>query len=374
MECTSGADCADGMICVDSRCELTPDGGAAPDAGGCPTGTTSCAGACVDLQTSNTNCGGCDNVCGSGESCVAGTCTFVCPGTQLLCGGGCVDAETSDVHCGSCGNACAPGTACTAGSCASICAPTETYCDGSCVDTSSDAAHCGACGSACAAGGACQSGSCRYPAGTPCSFAGECMSDFCVDGVCCNTACAGDCGVCNSPGSVGTCVGSNAACASGCGYCAPAADAFVCTCDLVYGAHSQVQCGAAGGEVVSAAGVSFCRFAAAACPAGWTSYLGWSTTSAATGTYGNETTVDASSTGACCGQQECGPAVTAICSSGGHAWSANATVESATCVGIQTTGRRGFGSCDNGTCSGTSACTGGTSITVTATRTQIGCY
>lgn len=38
-----------------------------------------------------------------------------------------------------------------------------------------------------------------------CSGNGECASGFCVDGVCCSTACAGQCEACNLPGTVGTC-------------------------------------------------------------------------------------------------------------------------------------------------------------------------
>ena len=43
--------------------------------------------------------------------------------------------------------------------------------------------------------------------GQPCSAAGaKCMSGFCADGFCCNTACEGACLTCAAAGSVGTCV------------------------------------------------------------------------------------------------------------------------------------------------------------------------
>jgi Stigma-specific protein, Stig1/Coenzyme PQQ synthesis protein D (PqqD) len=46
-----------------------------PTAGGvCPPGQTMCSGVCVNLQTSQTNCGACGEACGTTQSCVAGQC------------------------------------------------------------------------------------------------------------------------------------------------------------------------------------------------------------------------------------------------------------------------------------------------------------
>ncbi len=69
--------------------------------------------------------------------------------------------------------------------------------------------------------------------GDACTGPGDCPTGNCVDGVCCSTACAGQCEACNEPGSVGTCVavsggprGSRVAC--------PAADPPTCkdwSCD-----------------------------------------------------------------------------------------------------------------------------------------------
>jgi len=50
---------------------------------------------------------------------------------------------------------------------------------------------------------------------------------------------------------------------------------------LVNGEHTQAQCTSAGGSVVNEGGVYFCRFNSSTCPAPWTQYLNWSTTSAA---------------------------------------------------------------------------------------------
>jgi len=41
--------------------------------------------------------------------------------------------------------------------------------------------------------------------GAACTAAGQCSSNFCVDGICCNSACAGACQACDSASSAGTC-------------------------------------------------------------------------------------------------------------------------------------------------------------------------
>jgi hypothetical protein len=56
---------------------------------------------------------------------------------------------------------------------------------------------------------ACQ-GICFAPLGASCTTAAECMSGFCVGGVCCNTACTGSSMTCAAPGSVGTCTAAAA--------------------------------------------------------------------------------------------------------------------------------------------------------------------
>jgi hypothetical protein len=63
--------------------------------------------------------------------------------------------------------------------------------------------------------------------GTPCASGGECDSTLCIDGVCCASACDGNCQACNLPGKIGMCTPRPAGAAgklcanqpaSGCGY------------------------------------------------------------------------------------------------------------------------------------------------------------
>jgi hypothetical protein len=44
------------------------------------------------------------------------------------------------------------------------------------------------------------------PLGVACSSATGCLSGFCVEGICCASACAGGCQTCAAPGAVGTCL------------------------------------------------------------------------------------------------------------------------------------------------------------------------
>lgn len=68
--------------------------------------------------------------------------------------------------------------------------------------------------------------------GTSCSKDSDCTSGFCADGVCCDTACKGQCEACDVTGSVGTCAvvagephGTRTACEpGGTGVCARACD------------------------------------------------------------------------------------------------------------------------------------------------------
>ena len=71
-----------------------------------------------------------------------------------------------------------------------------TACNGNCTADSD-----------CTAGNWCSGGVCipLLGPGQVCGGANQCASQHCVDGVCCDTACNGQCEACAEPGSVGTC-------------------------------------------------------------------------------------------------------------------------------------------------------------------------
>jgi hypothetical protein len=66
-------------------------------------GGTICDGTCVNLSTSNGNCGACGNIC-----------TGL---TKTCCGGTCINLKTSWGNCGTCGHKCPPFSSCVSGSC-----------------------------------------------------------------------------------------------------------------------------------------------------------------------------------------------------------------------------------------------------------------
>jgi hypothetical protein len=157
-----------------------------------------CANGCANLANDPSNCGTCGKVCAAGESCQAGTC--FCGGTQCssaqgCCGGACIDIVSDPMNCGGCGIRCRLGETCRAGSCSCAagraCVGNETCCpESGCFDLASDPAHCGSCGAPpCPQGNACQVGACvQTTCVPPCTRGNQCMGITCV----CNgaTACA----------------------------------------------------------------------------------------------------------------------------------------------------------------------------------------
>jgi hypothetical protein len=88
-------------------------------------------------------------------------------------------------------------------------------------------------------------------AATKCTSGAECASTFCVDGVCCDSACDGSCEACNLTGKEGTCtavkgapIAPRAACPStGTGVCASTCDGVTRAACVLPGATTE--CGAA---------------------------------------------------------------------------------------------------------------------------------
>jgi hypothetical protein len=119
---------------------------------------TLCGTTCVDLQTSNANCGGCGAVCSTagGKSCRAGVCQ--CASGMTDCDGTCASLTSSSTNCGVCGNACTNGKTCQAGACA--CPTGMLECGGTCINVQTDSANCGACGATCPGSATCYAGNC----------------------------------------------------------------------------------------------------------------------------------------------------------------------------------------------------------------------
>ncbi|MEZ4300844.1 MAG: hypothetical protein R3B70_38275 [Polyangiaceae bacterium] len=110
------------------------------------------------------------DVCAGGNQCTSATCTDgVC--CNMACGGTCQACDLAG----------------TVGTCTPV--PSGQDPDNECMGTQ-------VCNGA---------GQCRKPNGDVCAAGTECLSDNCVDGVCCNSTCNGTCQACNVAGNVGTC-------------------------------------------------------------------------------------------------------------------------------------------------------------------------
>jgi MYXO-CTERM domain-containing protein len=163
--------------------------------GPCTSGAQCDRGACVDgVCCDRTSCDTCQDCNGSSP----GTCTLVA--ADAIDPDSCVAPNVCGPT-GACGapngTACAFGATCSTGFCVGgVCC--NTLCNGPC-DT------------CLAAKGAPADGVCFTPSlctagknlGDKCAVEGECVSQHCVDGVCCNNACNGVCVACN--GTTGIC-------------------------------------------------------------------------------------------------------------------------------------------------------------------------
>ncbi|MDC0745680.1 hypothetical protein [Polyangium mundeleinium] len=212
--CTANADCTAGNVCVGGVCgELEPNGAACTSdvwcqSGACVDGVccnTACTGLCEACTTAKKGAGA-NGVCGpiasgtdpenecaleaagscgqNGQCNGAGACQLHAQGTSCgasLCQGTIVKGQICDGM-GQCvsdpaGKECAPYV-CSAGSCKNPCANDNE----------------------CLSGTLCIGGACKPPGmpGVPCSTGAACSSGFCVDGVCCDTACEGSCEACTA--------------------------------------------------------------------------------------------------------------------------------------------------------------------------------
>ncbi len=243
--CVSNAQCDGGLTCVDGVCCETS----------CPTSCKACnlavsPGVCATVTNAD-DVDSCAGTCNSSGTCVAklangNTCT-----TNNLCTtGNCVDGYCCDSPCaGSC-NAC-NGAALGWGGSNGVCtnAPVgyvgSPSCGGLNCDNTSGACPTCTLDSQCDATHYCSGGAClaRKANGVSCGAADQCLTNFCVDGYCCNTLCAGACDVCSStPGtctlvnggagnptcSPFVCNGSGASCPASCALDTDCAAAYFC--------------------------------------------------------------------------------------------------------------------------------------------------
>lgn len=106
-----------------------------------------------------TGMGGAMPLAGNGGALGGNAGAAVCAAPQMVCPGvGCVDVQSSDQNCGACGVACTAGKLCAQGKCE--CAMGQTACGDACMDLMTSPQHCGTCEQACANNGMCKSGHC----------------------------------------------------------------------------------------------------------------------------------------------------------------------------------------------------------------------
>jgi len=116
-------------------------------------------------------------------------------------GEGCTAATASTCASGFC----VEGVCCAVASCSGPCQSCAVAGhEGTCMQATAGTEIPGSC----ADGQACDgSGSCKSKNAVACSSATACASGFCVDGVCCESACDGKCVSCNQAASAGRCTG-----------------------------------------------------------------------------------------------------------------------------------------------------------------------
>ncbi len=221
--CVVDADCIAGQFCNrdaaggQPTCRVTLGNGRP-----CTTGVQCTSGICTEGVCCNATCSGTCESCrnaGSIGLCIATVGTPVlprtpCTGLGTTCGGRC-----DGTHRATCTF---PGmdTTCSAATCSGGHATLASMCDGVGNCPPGAMADCGmyACGPAgclttctsdadCSPGAACHAGACvvRRPPGSMCTTDADCATGHCADGVCCDTACNGQCEACDVPGSAGTC-------------------------------------------------------------------------------------------------------------------------------------------------------------------------
>jgi len=189
--CSAGTECGSGFcaqgVCCDKACTgacqscaMTGTLGACTNVS---TGAPDPAGLCKDLGGAS---------CGTNGKCQAGACQKYAKGTPCM-DSSCPAATTNFT----------PSSACDGnGACET---PAMSSCFPYTCGTKVCKVACTADGD-CAAPAVCIAGSCGLKGlGKTCADGTECLSKFCAQGVCCNSACNGSCQTCALPTALGTC-------------------------------------------------------------------------------------------------------------------------------------------------------------------------
>jgi hypothetical protein len=205
----------------------------------CPAMSTLCPGNCANLSSDVNNCGGCGRVCSFGPNssptCSSGICGLTCSPPFVDCDGnpsnGCeVNILTSPSNCGGCQQTCPSGQngspVCKSGTCGLFCPFPFANCNGNpnsgCqVNLAIDPHNCGACGAACPA---------NLPNGSPGCFNLMCgvqcaagfancdavLSNGCETPIVADVHNCGGCGITCPPGINGVAICSSSACGITC--------------------------------------------------------------------------------------------------------------------------------------------------------------
>jgi len=207
LACSNATQCSS-SFCVDGVCCNS----------GCTEKCQACAAAVKESGTGNGVCGAAKNGLNPHSDCVTGS-GGTCGQTGACDGSGTCKLQTSGFSCGT-GSVCDGNTAkgqqcdglgaCVNNPSGTDCAEKKCVspvgCKGDCTDDTG-----------CSSTGWCDKSvtpslcKVKKKNGVACSAANECENPFCVDGVCCNKPCGGQCEACDTEGAVGTCVPVNGA-------------------------------------------------------------------------------------------------------------------------------------------------------------------
>jgi hypothetical protein len=174
--CTSNSQCGDGKVCTSDVCDASNRCVNSPIQGCCLSDpqcddTNTCTADFCDLQNHvcvhNNTCGACGNgSCEASEGCAS--CPQDCVRAEI-CNG--IDDDCDgivDDGCGGGGGVCGDGlcnasetcATCAADCCGGGCPPGRVQCGQICIDVQTDNANCGSCSHACPPGNICSAGQC----------------------------------------------------------------------------------------------------------------------------------------------------------------------------------------------------------------------